>query len=249
MRAPLLEGDYNMHKSNSTYFSDLDQSRGALVSRLLGAAMRRKDGKEQGNKEQGRVNVILGSVHCSFHKEVRLYERYECRSRVLGWDRKWLVIGTWFVRAGGKQEVLLASAVSKYVFKRGRLTVSPERALERAGWWPERGLEEGVGMEASGVLVEGGRTEAEGSPSPVKGGVIAGVPDVAVVEVGERLERVVSGMRGKDVVAEAARTPEGGEGVWDWERIQQERARGMKLVEAWLALDGDLRGEYEYGLR
>src|SRR5438045_3403928 len=31
-RTPLLETDYNLHKSNSTYFSDLDMARTQLVT-------------------------------------------------------------------------------------------------------------------------------------------------------------------------------------------------------------------------
>lgn len=77
------------------------------------------------------------SCRGSFRREVKSYERYEIRSRVLRWDAKWLVIGSWFVRnAKDAKEremegevVVLASALSKYVVKKGRFTVSSERRL------------------------------------------------------------------------------------------------------------------------
>jgi len=46
-------------------------------------------GFSQGNIElereghRGKLNVILGSVHTSFHREIRPYELYEVRSRIL----------------------------------------------------------------------------------------------------------------------------------------------------------------------
>ena len=139
--APLLETDYNLHKSNSTYFSDLDESRTALVTKLLLRNM--ATGKENLEREghKGPLNVILGSVHTSFYREIKPYEAYVVRSRILSWDRKWIVIGSWFVRparAGGKGELVLASALSKYVVKKGKFTVAPERCFRTAGWLPDR---------------------------------------------------------------------------------------------------------------
>jgi acyl-CoA thioesterase FadM len=145
LHSPLYETDYNLHKSNATYFSDLDHARTALVGKLVMPAWGSEETAADKNLvRMGRPNVILGAVHATFHKEIKAYERYECRSRLLGWDRKWLVIGTWLVRpsktsrekAVGK-EVLLASCLSKYVVKRGRVTVEPARVLRLAGWLPE----------------------------------------------------------------------------------------------------------------
>lgn len=67
-RSPLLETDYNLHKSNSTYFSDLDESRTVLMTRLLTPNSKEgvKNLEKQGHK--GRAAVILGSVHTSFHR-------------------------------------------------------------------------------------------------------------------------------------------------------------------------------------
>ncbi|OAP61526.1 hypothetical protein AYL99_03729 [Fonsecaea erecta] len=141
-RSPLLETDYNLHKSNSTYFVDLDESRTVLMTKLLVPGLKQGDKDLEREGHKGRLSVILGSVHTSFHREIKPYERYEVRSRILAWDNKWIVVGSWFIRPAssrkGKQEVLLASALSKYVVKKGRFTVSPERCFATAGWLPRK---------------------------------------------------------------------------------------------------------------
>src|SRR5204862_671691 len=80
----MFETDYNLHKSNSTYFSDLDISRTALVTRLYTPGMeltkRELNSMVDVNGKRkcpGHMNVMLGSVYCSFKKEIKPYERYE----------------------------------------------------------------------------------------------------------------------------------------------------------------------------
>ncbi|KIW29488.1 uncharacterized protein PV07_05302 [Cladophialophora immunda] len=149
-RSPLLETDYNLHKSNSTYFLDLDESRTVLMTKLLVPGLQQGDKDLQREGHKGALNVILGSVHTSFHKEIKPYERYEVRSRILAWDSKWIVVGSWFIRPAsrkGRQEVLLASALSKYVVKKGKFTVSPERCFATAGWLPRRPANSNAGAD------------------------------------------------------------------------------------------------------
>jgi hypothetical protein len=109
----------------------------------------------------GMMVAIIGSVTTSFKKEIRIFQQYEVWSRILSWDRKWLYIVTYFVQKGSVEPgefamgtlpndhvpgsahskhkskvtppVIFATAVSKYVFKKGRLTVPPERLLRASG--------------------------------------------------------------------------------------------------------------------
>jgi len=93
---------------------------------------------------------MLGGVQCSFKKEIKPYAGYEMWSRVLSWDRKWMYIVTHFVekgtvkpgatntKPGHWEKRIHASAVSKYVFKIGRLTVHPAVIIEASGMLPER---------------------------------------------------------------------------------------------------------------
>src|SRR5690349_19737208 len=85
--SPALECDYNLHKSNSTYFSDLDVTRSHLVCALLNRTMRKlldNPGRiigPDGKPARGRWGIMLGAVYCGFKREIKPYEGYEMWSR------------------------------------------------------------------------------------------------------------------------------------------------------------------------
>ncbi|KAH9907030.1 capsule polysaccharide biosynthesis protein [Xylariomycetidae sp. FL2044] len=210
----LLEVDYNVHKSNSTYFADLDVSRSHLVSHLfargchaLGHNATTKlvmDPSDPSRTAKGKFSVMLGAVHCSFKKELAPYQRYEMWSKMLGWDRKWLYVVTHFVEKGAAksqqadwQKKIHATAVSKYVFKMGRLTVHPAIVIEASGLLPER---------------PGGWTGESDIVSP------AVADDESVAGTGD--------------------TDTTNEDVWDWRRVERERKKGEEFVRSFAALDG-----------
>jgi hypothetical protein len=105
-RAPLMECDYNMHKSNSTYFSDLDTTRSYLVCCLVHTGIQKLQKNPglvilpDGTPAKGRWLIMLGGVACSFKREIGIYEGYEMWSRLLCWDRKWFYVVTHFVKKG-----------------------------------------------------------------------------------------------------------------------------------------------------
>ncbi|KAJ9635648.1 hypothetical protein H2204_005608 [Knufia peltigerae] len=263
-RSPLLETDYNLHKSNSTYFADLDESRTALMTRLLMPNSDRGIKALEDEGHTGRSAVILGSVHSSFHREIKPYERYEVRSRVLGWDKKWIVVVSYFIRpaTGGKGEVVLASALSKYVVKKGRFTVPPERCLTTAGWLPEkpetyRSGAAGEHRESSGpsdtpTLVpdslDSSTEDSSEVATPVPQGLPAPVPAPAVkatsaivVQLEEVAERVTHELTAGEPLMPSTEIDHAGE--WDWHRIEMERIRGLRIASHWLALDKGLLEE------
>lgn len=96
-RVPLLDCDYNLHKSNSTYFTDFDVARLHLLTCLVSSGMV-KTGAELG--KGARVGIILGAVNCNFRREIKPYESFEVWSRILAWDRKWLYTISHFVKKG-----------------------------------------------------------------------------------------------------------------------------------------------------
>ncbi|KAI2630135.1 capsule polysaccharide biosynthesis protein [Xylaria nigripes] len=178
----LLEVDYNIHKSNSTYFADLDVSRTHLVSHLFARGCRAlnqnattklvTDPADPTRAARGNFGVMLGGVQCSFKREIKPYQRYEMWSRVLSWDRKWMYLVTHYVEKGTKpadwEKKVFASAVSKYVFKIGRLTVHPAVLIGASGLLPERPggwIVPGEGGESNGHAEPAGwdwkRTEEE----------------------------------------------------------------------------------------
>ena len=107
-RNSILDTDYNMHKSNSTYFADLDISRSHLTTHLFSPAMFRIGDNaktklvldKEGKVVKGSFGMGMGSVFCSFRKEIAPLQAYEMWSRILSWDRKWLYIITHYVVKG-----------------------------------------------------------------------------------------------------------------------------------------------------
>lgn len=227
----LFETDYNLHKSNSTYFSDMDMSRTHLFTAILRNGIR-KNSRIGGAKKsavagamgategtRGRHIIALGGIVCNFKKEILPYRKFEMWTRLLCWDRKWFYLITHLVKPGvgrpegwtlqpwrksrrpGKdasEEELLkgvyATAIAKYVIKRGRITVPPEQALIDADMvpikpegWIWRGVQENgdVNGHANGVL-----------PKPVEGT------------------------------------------EWNWDIIEAERQRGLKVAEKFAEMDG-----------
>ena len=234
-RTPLSESDYNLHKSNSTYFSDMDVSRTTLAVRLYTPAiyMVSKDvdrellsGKGNGMASNAHksIYVAVGSVYCAFKREVKPFELYEVLSKVIAWDQKWLYIMTFFLRPGrkGTKQTLLASAVTKYVVKKGRLTVPPARVLRRNGLLPP--LPEGMTDESLSAerLVE----EEEDSSLQT---VLSEDTDKSAA-LAQRKSANVEGYNGSD---------------WSYDMVERERRRGLKVVEGYANLDAKVFAEWE----
>lgn len=153
-RSPATEGDFNIHKSNSTYITDLDVSRAHLSGLLFAPILLQI-------RSSMHCNLIVSAISCTFHREIKPFQPYEIWTRVASWDDKWIYMVTHFVdnskfrprcylmqahpSINSKQmrpavpdkqnphEHVFASAVTRMVFKRGRLTVPPKRALEVCG--------------------------------------------------------------------------------------------------------------------
>ncbi|VVT46383.1 uncharacterized protein SAPINGB_P001186 [Magnusiomyces paraingens] len=142
-RAVAMECDLNGHKSNSTYFTDLDLARSDLLLDIF------RDSFLYYRARDGRYPYVpLGSVACIFKREIKPYQKYVVRSRVLGWDRKWMFVVSRFEFApsnnnknnnnnnkGQNNEQrgkLAAVGLSKYVFKLGRKTLPPEEFLSHS---------------------------------------------------------------------------------------------------------------------
>lgn len=132
-RNDLLECDLNMHKNNSTYFSDMDIARTDLLTAHFKLFF-------LGYKQEHGVwpYVPLGSVMTIFRAEIKPLQAYSITSRVLGWDDKWLFVISKFeipttAKDGTKGKKLAAIGLSKYVFKLRRKTIPPEEIVKTCG--------------------------------------------------------------------------------------------------------------------
>ncbi|KAM0323269.1 hypothetical protein ACHAQA_008860 [Verticillium albo-atrum] len=163
-RSPLSECDFNLHKSNSTYFTDLDGARAQLSGLLFSPLF-------FGKTEIGRCNLVVSAVSCVFRREIKPQQPYEIWTKIASWDEKWLYMVTHFVEKDrfrpreylmqsptaannplqypGQDveatKAVLASAVTRLVFKKGRLTIPPQKAMEACGLLPLQSVETSSG--------------------------------------------------------------------------------------------------------
>lgn len=261
-RSGFLECDYNLHKSNSTYFSDFDVGRLELLVSLCShgiektrkeLALEEKEGRGDGAMGKGRFDIRLGGVSCQFRKEIKPYEKFEVWTRVLCWDRKWFYVISHFVKPGvfrpksymlqpwrdGRRQkdhdaesdgtvangnttpsphpAIFATGIAKYVLKKGRLTIPPERVFRASELLPPKPADYDI-------------PPATSTPTPESTSNTA-----AAVSI---VDHITPG-NAEDVVVASLKAGVGNEdGEWTWEKVEEERKRGMKIAEMWGALDG-----------
>ena len=142
--APLGELDYNLHKSNGTYFTDLDIARGHHIYCLFRVGV-----NEYGSRNSSRLStdstgstkppptghfiMALGGVTCTLERELKPYRKYEIWTSVLSWDEKWIYVISHIV----KPDSANPTAYSDQPWKKtgtgdhhsfGKLTVSEAKA-------------------------------------------------------------------------------------------------------------------------
>ncbi|GKT64844.1 capsule polysaccharide biosynthesis protein [Colletotrichum tofieldiae] len=159
--ADLAEMDFNLHKTNSSYFADADIARAHLMSTLFAPAIEHMRGGSGAYTGAGAplFGLALGAVSCSFRREIHPGSSFDMWTRILAWDDKWFYIATHFVRKGAgnpgtsslypdqgprgdsksfkADKDLFATALSRCVFKSGRKTASPGDMLRMAGLVPD----------------------------------------------------------------------------------------------------------------
>ncbi|SCU92270.1 LAMI_0E09560g1_1 [Lachancea mirantina] len=117
-----FECDFYMHKSNSTYFEEMDISRGDLMTTIF---------QKLFLTSKRWPYVPVANVFTNFLKEIKPFQRYEVRSCILCWDEKWIYVLSRFLINNGSQ--LASLGITKYVLKDGRKTIAPKDALEICG--------------------------------------------------------------------------------------------------------------------
>lgn len=152
-----------MHKSNSTYLSDIDISRANCAVLLFGDHVAT-------NPWSNKPMLMLGGVQIIWRKEIKPYTDYEVWTRALAWSDKWFYAVTHFVQKGAfKPQLYLqdakmstheaedvinasakkakdmrdvhakkiyASAISRVIVKKGRQGIKPADFLAECGLLP-----------------------------------------------------------------------------------------------------------------
>ncbi|KAL2158241.1 hypothetical protein VTH06DRAFT_4561 [Thermothelomyces fergusii] len=242
-RTSLLETDYNIHKSNSTYFADLDVSRSHLVTHLLQPGMpiignnakHQRVRDKEGRLVEGTFGIGLGAVFCSFRREIGPLQGYEMWSRILSWDRKWLYIVTHFVVKGKVRPAAWD----------GRPAGPTRPRVVRAD-----GNGNGNGNGNGSSSGSGGDEPADFSKYVFATAISKYVfklgrftvhPALVIDAAGLLPERPgeggwTGGEAGTGAPDDLGELDEQGE--WDWRRVEAERRRGLQYAEHFAALDG-----------
>lgn len=150
----LLECDlFGFHKNNATYFTELDLARIDAVLNALHTYF--KSYQEKGKKF---AFIPLSSITNHFLKEIKPFQNYEIKSKIVGWGEKWMWTVSVFtivekrkpdtsnIEIMGKNiaenvpplylsdnKRVVAISIGKLVFKNGRKTVSPWEIVNEAG--------------------------------------------------------------------------------------------------------------------
>lgn len=214
-RSPLYECDINGHKSDSTYFTDLDINRIHLISLLFKGASnpalvprssRRENGATATPKAKpAKMRVLLGGTSCTFRKEIKPYASYEIHSRVLSWDDKWIYIISHFVPTG---------SLMKAVRQQKNDTSAGDEKTSGSGNPPV--------IFASAI-----------SKYVFKDGRKTVAPEEALEMLGLLPERSDAGAEG----VKAAKGNGFALGHWTRSQVEEENARGMEIAQHFIALD------------
>lgn len=180
-------------------------------------------------------------MSCFFQKQIEPFQAFEIHTRVLSWDRKWLYIVSHIVKKDAIKpdsyvlqpwkkskrrpgEVrddnedltkhIFATSISRYVFKKGRLTINPEIVLERSRLLPPRPTDVGLPPRAE---ASSDGTPLEAPATPAANGGLSG-PEAVATEVSTRL-----GDFAEHVGSE--RKPHDDD--WIWDDMESERLRGL----------------------
>lgn len=100
--------DINLHLNNGRYLQLIDLNRAEWLMRTgIWSVIRRN-----------RWKPILGSVAVQFHRELRLWDRVQIETRLLGWDSRWTYLEHRVLNDSGRT---MAVSLAKAGFRsRGR---------------------------------------------------------------------------------------------------------------------------------
>ncbi|CAG8978824.1 hypothetical protein HYALB_00013198 [Hymenoscyphus albidus] len=239
-RAPLWECDYNFHKSNSTYFSDLDVTRSHAICALLQPGIKAlqennrtklvldKEGKAVG----GRWGIMLGGVMTSFKREIGIYEGYEMWSRVLCWDRKWIYVLTHFVKKGAVKPTAYILEDGSWFGKRGYSKVKSDGKM-RTKKTDEKAI---FATAISKYVVKLGRLTVHPEVLLEASGVLPARPGgwatMSAASTGQSTPTILVEGQKEETALVVSETDE-----WDWKRVEAENKRGLEFASHFAALD------------
>lgn len=119
-----FECDNYFHKSNSTYFEELDFARTDLMSKIF---------QKLFLFSRSWPYIPVAEVSTCFFKDISPFQPYQITSSIFCWDKKWIYVISKFTV--NKRSKLVSVAITRYVLKNGRKTIKPEEALTFCGMY------------------------------------------------------------------------------------------------------------------
>jgi len=246
-RNTFYDCDYNLHKSNSTYFADLDVARAHTVGCLIRTGLTRLNrGDEEGlpeevRKAKGSYYVALGAVSCFFQRQIEPLQAFEIHTRVLSWDRKWLYLVSHIVKKGAvKPECYVLQPWKKgKALKPGEVRVKDEElrkhifATSVARYCFKKGrltINPEIVLERSRLLPK----RPEGIRLPPRGESEIATPASTVAtpaaDGGESNPETVVAKASEELgefVESVGKEGEEADEAWTWDDMEKERLRGL----------------------
>lgn len=137
---------------------------------------------------------------------------------------------------------IFAAGIAKYVFKKGRLTIPPERVIRASKLLPPKPPADDPDPDTPSPTLA---ATSPPTPSDSSSSNTAAAAAVSLVE-----QHITPGPNEDDVLVQslqAAIAKDGNEdgdgGEWTWERVEAERKRGLGIAEMWASLE-ELSGEF-----
>jgi hypothetical protein len=252
MFTPTNDTDFNGHKSNSTYFADLDVARTQHVACLLSHGIRKsharthpelqlkgdlavevdvaqeKSGPAQQKQSKPRPAVFaiaLGGVSCNFKREIKPYEPFDIWTRVLSWDHKWIYQVSHMVKAGTVPPDYYALQPWRTPLNKAQDPVAGDFSEEQKAQFKAAIFATSI----SKYVVKRGRQTV---PPELVLNSSNLLPPKTGEPPNENSKKPISGKSLPD--------------AWTWEGVEAERARGMEIAEHFAALD-QLQEEFPVG--
>lgn len=112
--------DTNLHMNNGRYLTLMDLGRLDLLLRLgLIREVRRR-----------RWNPVVASLAIRYRRSLEPWQKYELRTRLVGWDERWFFMEQSFTRGGE----LMAHAIVKALFVGPDGRVPPQQLVDASGY-------------------------------------------------------------------------------------------------------------------
>lgn len=136
---------------------------------------------------------------------------------------------------------IFAAAIAKYVFKKGRLTIPPERVLHASKLLPPK--------PADNPDSDPSPTLAAATSPPTPSSNTTPAPDTTPAQPtspDQNADNIIAqSLQAAPLELNINDENENGDGEeWTWERVEKERKRGLSIAGMWTSFDEGLSGEF-----